>query len=59
VELTHPVARSSGSRRCRRKTARSPGANHEVGKLAYEKGHQGALTLPIAQHLRPGPFAAR
>ena len=26
----------------------------QVGKLAYEKGHQGALSLPIAQHLRPG-----
>ena len=26
----------------------------QVGKLAYEKGHQGALELPIAQHLRPG-----
>lgn len=26
----------------------------EVGKLAYDKGHQGALELPIARHLRPG-----
>ncbi|HEY0992344.1 MAG TPA: alpha-2-macroglobulin family protein, partial [Kofleriaceae bacterium] len=26
----------------------------EVGKLSYEKGHQGALELPIARHLRPG-----
>jgi len=26
----------------------------EVGRLAYDKGHQGALELPIARHLRPG-----
>jgi alpha-2-macroglobulin-like protein len=26
----------------------------QVGTLAYDKGHQGALELPIAQHLRRG-----
>jgi hypothetical protein len=26
----------------------------EVGRVSYEKGHQGAIELPLGEHLRPG-----
>jgi hypothetical protein len=45
----HGVPRhGQGLRRRRQRDDRSHAC------LAYEKGHQGALALPIAQHLRPG-----